>query len=90
MNHYTFDGWDRENKKSGYKKKIKSVRNEKFYKDVERIMEKRCLSKKKAIEVVEGWRIKNTQDNYYSGRKSKRKPNAVQPYSGKKRPRPVT
>tara|TARA_R110002051_G_C8686129_1_gene492405 strand:+ start:951 stop:1220 length:270 start_codon:yes stop_codon:yes gene_type:complete len=89
MNQHTFTGWDNTNRKQGYKKKPIVVKNKKFYEDVERIMEKRDLSKKKAIEVVEGWRIKNIQNNYYAGRKSKRKPNKIQPYSGKKRPRPV-
>ena len=88
MNQHTFVGWDNRNRKEGYKKKRKKpVRNEKFNEDVERVMEKRCISKKMAIQVVEGWRIKNTSNNYYAGRKSKRKPNKVQPYDGPKRPR---
>ena len=88
MNQHTFDGWDNRNRKEGYKKKRKKpVRNEKFNEDVERVMEKRGISKKMAIQVVEGWRLKNTNNNYYAGRKSKRKPNKVQHYDGPKRHR---
>jgi|TARA_R110001632_G_scaffold116401_1_gene228094 hypothetical protein len=79
MNQHTFSGWKNKNRQQGYKKSFKVNKNEKFYSDVERLMKRRELTRSKAIEVVEGWRMKDQQSKDYRQSGKKRKKNKVQP-----------
>ena len=79
MNHHTFTGWNNENRKQGYKRSLSIKKDEKFYTDVERVMKRRDLTRNKAIQVVEGWRMRELQSIEYSKGKKKRKKNKVQP-----------
>ena len=79
MNHHTFKGWNNKNRKQGYKRSLSIKKDEKFYTDVERVMKRRDLTRNKAIQVVEGWRMRELQSIEYSKGKKKRKKNKVQP-----------
>jgi len=79
MNQHTFSGWKNRNRRQGYKKSFKIIKNDKFYSDVEKVMEKRDLTRSKAIEVVEGWRMKDQQSKDYRQNDKKRKKNKIQP-----------